>query len=141
MHLRPAPKPNSFIASPEKGDPQMMNKPGVVVNTEIKDSGMKGIKRFDPYAQDLTADFFECLNNIINRYEGYPINKTTRDLIEHELRLLVSHVEMSGLMSPRMIVRNAYEGDHGAGKMVVELLDREMLPIRPRELGYVPQFV
>jgi hypothetical protein len=111
--------------------------PGVYV--ERVQAELQTVKRFNPYAEDLTAEFFACVNDVANKYQGYSINSQTKGFIERELWMLTSHLEMSGLMAPRMKVATAYDGDHGAGRMVIELLDRELLPIRKREPGYVPQ--
>lgn len=99
------------------------------------------IHRFNPYVDDLTGEFFTAINSIIDKYVGAPMTSITRNVIEQELRILVAHIEMSGLMAPRMKVVAAYDGDHGAGRMTIELLDNDMLPIRRREPGYVPQVV
>jgi hypothetical protein len=112
-------------------------KPGVVITEPVENP----VHRFNPYAIDLTAEFFTCVNDIVNKYVGSPINTVTKNCIEQQLWLLASHLEMSGLMAPRMRVKTTYDGDHGAGRMTVELLDRDLLPIRKVEPGYVPQVV
>jgi hypothetical protein len=108
--------------------------PGAIIETEVKQSS------FNPYAPDLTAEYFRCLNSISDTYSGAPIEKATVSM-ERLLRELTCHLEMTGLMAPRLRVKVNYDGDHGAGRIVIELLDKDLLPIRRREPGYVPQIV
>ncbi len=110
--------------------------PRVIIDTELSD-----IRRFDPDADDLTAEFFSCVNEITDRFVGCFVTPTTKVQIEQQLKLLTSCLEYLDLGVPRMEVCITYNAETNSDQLTIEFLDldRELLPIRRRELGYVCQ--